>query len=59
MKRLLFGATYVLFFILLTASLTVRAEQPTGITFFKGSWKAVLNEAQKQNKPIFIDIYTT
>lgn len=30
-----------------------------GIQFFTGSWKAVLAEAQKQGKPIFIDVYTS
>jgi thiol-disulfide isomerase/thioredoxin len=59
MKRLHYGFNRTLFFILLTASFAVQAEEPTGIRFFKGSWKAVLSEAQKQNKPVFIDIYTT
>jgi len=27
--------------------------------FFTGSWKAVLAEAKRQNKPVFVDIYTT
>ncbi len=30
-----------------------------GIRFFTGSWKDVLAEAKKQNKPVFVDIYTT
>ncbi len=30
-----------------------------GIKFYEGSWKQILAEAQKQKKPIFIDIYTT
>ncbi|MET0463913.1 MAG: thioredoxin family protein [Chitinophagaceae bacterium] len=29
------------------------------LTFFKGTWKEVLQEAQKQNKPIFLDVYTS
>ncbi|GAB3038930.1 hypothetical protein GCM10027185_47200 [Spirosoma pulveris] len=32
---------------------------PPGIVFFKGSWKDVLAEAQRQNKPVFLDVYTT
>lgn len=36
-----------------------RAEEPTGIKFFTGSWKAVLAEAKRQDKPVFVDIYTT
>lgn len=31
----------------------------SGIKFYEGSWNQVLAEAQKQNKTIFIDIYTT
>lgn len=30
-----------------------------GIEFKEGSWSEILNEAKKQNKLIFIDIYTT
>lgn len=30
----------------------------TGIQFFKGSWKEVLNEAQQQQKMVFVDVYT-
>ncbi|MCG2616042.1 thioredoxin family protein [Terrimonas sp. NA20] len=29
------------------------------LTFFKGSWQEVLQEAKKQNKPIFLDVYTS
>ncbi len=29
------------------------------LTFFKGTWQEVLQEARKQNKPIFLDVYTT
>lgn len=37
-----------------------RPDDPvTGIKFFTGSWSAVLAEAKKQNKPVFVDIYTT
>jgi thiol-disulfide isomerase/thioredoxin len=43
----------------LTTTLT-RADDPVpGIQFFKGSWKELLAEAKKQNKPIFVDVYTT
>ncbi len=30
-----------------------------GVRFFHGSWSQVLAEARRQNKPIFIDVYTT
>ncbi|MBO0938794.1 DUF255 domain-containing protein [Fibrella sp. HMF5335] len=36
-----------------------HVDDPVGIQFFKGSWSAVLAEAKKQNKPVFVDIYTT
>lgn len=36
-----------------------RTDEPSGIKFFTGSWKAVLAEAKRQNKPVFVDIYTT
>jgi thiol-disulfide isomerase/thioredoxin len=44
----------------MTASSAVpRTDEPSGIKFFTGSWKAVLAEAKRQNKPVFVDIYTT
>lgn len=40
-----------------------KATAPTtdgeGITFFDGTFKEALAEAKKQNKPIFMDSYTT
>ncbi|MBD2757655.1 thioredoxin family protein [Spirosoma validum] len=36
----------------------VRADEPTGIKFFTGSWQDVLTESRRQNKPIFVDFYT-
>jgi thiol:disulfide interchange protein len=38
--------------------LPVQADGPAGIQFFQGSWQQVLAEAQLQNRPIFVDIYT-
>lgn len=35
------------------------AEDGKGIKFTEGSWSQILSEAKKQNKLIFIDIYTT
>ncbi|GAB3801848.1 hypothetical protein GCM10028819_29920 [Spirosoma humi] len=29
-----------------------------GVTFLKGSWKEALTEAKRQNKPIFLDVFT-
>ncbi|WP_234733146.1 thioredoxin family protein [Tellurirhabdus bombi] len=41
------------------AFLSSYADEPVGVRFFTGPWKDVLAEAKRQNKPIFIDIYTT
>ena len=62
MKTLLYKL--ILCLPLLALSLVARAaapvtDEPAGITFFKGSWKEVLAEAKKQNKPVFVDIFTT
>ncbi len=35
------------------------SDDPVGIRFFTGTWKELLAEAKKQNKPVFVDIYTT
>ena len=37
---------------------TPTTDEP-GIKFFTGSWKDVLAEAKRQNKPVFVDIFTT
>lgn len=36
-----------------------RADEPTGIRFFTGSWQDALAEAKRRNKPVFVDFYTT
>ena len=54
MKRHAFFILFVSLFIV-----DVRADEPTGIRFFSGSWQEVLNEAKRQNKPLFVDFYTT
>lgn len=38
---------------------TSTAKPPKEIQFFQGSWNALLVEAKKQNKPFWVDIYTT
>ena len=50
-------AAFSLFLCLLLTS--VRAQLPTGVQFFAGSWQAALTEAKRQNKPLFVDVYTT
>lgn len=34
-------------------------DKPTSVQFFTGTWNELLAEAKKQNKSIFVDIYTT
>ncbi|WP_080057860.1 tetratricopeptide repeat protein [Spirosoma aerolatum] len=52
-------------FLVLTLSITSQgrpliSDEPSGgIRFFKGSWQQVLAEAKRQNKPVFVDVYTT
>ncbi|QJW91328.1 thioredoxin fold domain-containing protein [Spirosoma taeanense] len=53
MKRFLLALSL---FLLLT---TVRADEPVGIRFFAGSWQDALAEARNQNKPLYVDFYTT
>ncbi|MEZ4883878.1 MAG: thioredoxin family protein [Chitinophagales bacterium] len=49
-----------LFTVLLLFICTVSyAQQSEGINFFEGSWEEVLAEAQKTNKPIFMDAYAS
>ena len=37
----------------------VSAQQEQGIRFFKGTFEDALKEAQRQNKPLFVDFYAT
>ncbi|MES2455806.1 MAG: thioredoxin family protein [Bacteroidota bacterium] len=45
---------------LLSLQLTsiAQSKQKNGIHFFTGNWKSLLNEADKQHKLIFVDVYT-
>ncbi|WP_316796744.1 thioredoxin family protein [Pedobacter agri] len=54
MKRIFF------IFLLVASSINYlnAATFSTGIVFFKGDWKGLLNEAKKQHKLIFLDFYT-
>ena len=50
----------LLAFALFSISATNKApEVSSGINFFQGSYKDALAEAQKENKPVFIDAYTS
>ncbi len=48
-----------LLFLLFCLSTKTIYSQSVGITFFKGSWGDLLVEAKRQQKPIFVDVYTT
>lgn len=54
MKRLVLLTLFLYLF-----SVNVHADEPTGIRFFSGSWQQLLAEATRQNKPLFVDVYTT
>ena len=51
--------TSVFVFLLTVSIYTINAQTTTGIKFFEGSWEEVLAEAKKQNKPVFVDAYTS
>ncbi len=53
MKPLRYLPLFILHF---TLSITSYAD---GVRFFHGSWSQVMAEARRQNKPIFVDVYTT
>jgi thiol-disulfide isomerase/thioredoxin len=40
------------------STLTYSKNKGEGMEFFKGTWSELLSEAKRQNKPIFIDVYT-
>lgn len=42
----------------LISGVTAQDKQVTGIRFFEGTYAALLQEAQRQHKMIFIDVYT-
>lgn len=46
-------------YLLIILSFSSYGSVNKGIEFKEGSWSEILNEAKKQNKLIFIDIYTT
>ena len=45
------------FFVLLFPITVLFAEE--GIVFDQGSWKAVLAKAKRENKLVFVDVYTS
>jgi thiol-disulfide isomerase/thioredoxin len=49
----------LLFITLSGQSTALPIDDPSGIKFFKGSWKDVLAESKRQNKPVFVDLFTT
>lgn len=54
----------IVFFLFVWMNVTLifgqtNAVESNGIQFFQGSWKELLAEAKKSNKPFFVDVYTT
>lgn len=58
MKTLLLWLSFGLIFTN-ACQAALPTDEPAGIRFFSGSWKDVLAEAKRQNKPVFVDIFTT
>ncbi len=40
-------------------NITFPPDESAGILFFTGSWKDILAEAKRQQKPVFVDFYTS
>lgn len=59
LSRLVMSVLFAVFLHHYAACKPVSLDPPAGIAFFKGPWKDVLAEAQRQNKPIFLDVYTS
>ncbi|MFK7906540.1 MAG: DUF255 domain-containing protein [Chitinophagales bacterium] len=53
------GFTKLFTILLLFACMNTYAQESEGINFFEGSWEEALAEAQKTNKPIFLDAYAS
>lgn len=45
--------------VLIHFAISITSSYAEGVRFFHGSWSQVLAEARRQNKPIFVDVYTT
>jgi len=56
MKKFLFFIPIAAIVLLMAAK---NPESKEGINFFKGTWKEAVQKAQRENKPIFLDIYAT
>ena len=50
---------YILSFLLVFTLLLSIEAQDSGIQFYKGDWESTLSQAQKENKIIFVDAYTS
>lgn len=48
---------FILFLLLAVGAQSVKAQE--GMQFFHGTWEELKAEAKKQNKPIFMDAFTT
>lgn len=57
LKRSILPSLFVLFSLIGFVSESSAQYKNAGIKFFQGSWEQLLNEAKKQNKPIFLDAY--
>lgn len=58
-KNLLFLAAMIFVIAILSFVNKTDSSESGGIKFFTGKWKEAVAETQKQNKPIFLDIYAS
>lgn len=54
-----FRSLFKILSLLLIQCLLSVAAYADGVRFFHGSWSQVMAESRRQNKPIFVDVYTT
>jgi len=63
MKYLLFISVALLsfgaFYLFNNPFVNFKSDDKEGIQFFRGSWSEAKAMAKKENKPIFLDVYTT
>lgn len=57
-KQFAFARLAFMWSLILVISLAGCRQSPTSVQFFTGTWKELLAEAQKQEKPIFVEVHT-
>ncbi|MBO0952272.1 thioredoxin family protein [Fibrella forsythiae] len=58
MKNLIHYLRLVVWLAFFSITFGACMNRPASVQFFSGSWKELLTEARKQNKPIFVEVHT-